>query len=51
MWVFDALGREVYQKSVSGERVSVPVGDLVPGLYFVVVRAGWKIWGGKFVKE
>jgi len=51
VWVFDALGREVYQKSVSGERVSVPVGDLAAGLYFVVVRAGGKIWGGKFVKE
>jgi len=50
VWVFDALGREVYRESASGERVSVPVGDWVPGLYFVVVRAGGEIWGGKFVK-
>ena len=51
VWVFDATGKQVLRESVSGERVSVPVGDLVPGLYFVVVRAGGKIWGGKFVKE
>jgi len=51
VWVFDALGREVYRESVFGERVSVPVGDLAAGLYFVVVRAGGEIWGGKFVKR
>ena len=51
VWVFDATGRQVLRESVSGERVSVPVGDLAAGLYFVVVRAGGKIWGGKFVKE
>jgi len=50
VWVFDALGRELLREQGSGERMSVPVGNLVPGLYFVVVRAGGEIWGGKFVK-
>jgi len=51
VWVFDAQGRELLREQGAGERVSVPVGDLAPGLYFVVVRAGGEIWGGKFVKE
>jgi len=50
VWVYDALGREVLRPGVSGEQASVSVGHLPAGLYFVSLRAGGKIWGGKFVK-
>ncbi|MDO8970559.1 MAG: T9SS type A sorting domain-containing protein, partial [Saprospiraceae bacterium] len=50
LWVHDAQGREVLRPVVSGERVSVSVEQLPAGLYFVSLRAGGKIWGGKFVK-
>ncbi|MDO8970327.1 MAG: T9SS type A sorting domain-containing protein, partial [Saprospiraceae bacterium] len=50
LWVHDAQGREVLRPVVSGERVSLSVEHLPAGLYFVSLRAGGKIWGGKFVK-
>jgi hypothetical protein len=50
LWVHDAQGREVLRPVVSGERASVSVEHLPVGLYFVSLRAGGKIWGGKFVK-
>ena len=51
VWVHDAQGREVLRPLASGERISVSVEQLPAGLYFVSLRAGGKIWGGKFVKE
>jgi len=50
VWVYDALGREVLRPGVSGEQASVSVEHLPAGLYFVSLRAGGKIWAGKFVK-
>lgn len=51
VWIIDAAGRTIIRSEVTGGvRTSVPVGDWVPGLYFVVVRAGGESWGGKFVK-
>ncbi len=51
IWIYDAMGREVLRPGVFGARVSVSVGDLPAGMYFVSLRAGGKIWSGKFVKE
>ncbi len=51
VWIFDATGRKVLRRQVSGARVSVSVGELPEGLYFVSVRAEGRVWSGKFVKQ
>jgi hypothetical protein len=51
IWVFDAQGNEVLRPNGSGERMSISVGHLPAGLYYVSLRAGGKLWGGRFVKE
>ncbi|MDO8368766.1 MAG: T9SS type A sorting domain-containing protein [Saprospiraceae bacterium] len=51
VWVYDAQGREVLRPNVSGDQASVSVAHLPAGLYYVALRAGGKIWGGRFVKE
>ena len=51
IWVYDAMGREVLRPNGSGERMSISVGHLPAGLYYVSLRAGGKLWGGRFVKE
>lgn len=50
VWVYDAMGREVLRPKVSGERVSVSLGHLPAGLYFVSLRADGVVWGGRFWK-
>ncbi|MBC7776733.1 MAG: T9SS type A sorting domain-containing protein [Phycisphaerae bacterium] len=50
--VFDAVGRTVIRSEERGvARTSVVVKHLPAGVYFVLVRAGGKVWSGKFVKE
>ena len=51
VWIYDATGREVLRRGVSGSRASVSVGELPEGLYFVSVRAGGRVWSGKFIRE
>jgi Secretion system C-terminal sorting domain len=51
IWIYDATGRVVLRPGVFGARVSVSVGDLPAGMYFFSLRAGGKIWSGKFVKQ
>jgi hypothetical protein len=50
IWVYDAMGREVLRPNGSGVRMSISVGHLPAGLYYVSLRAGGKLWGGKFGK-
>lgn len=48
--IFDATGREITAPVVSEGQVCVSVRHLPPGLYFLSLRSGGKVWSGKFVK-
>jgi len=48
--IFDATGRELSAPVVSEGQVCVSVRHLPPGLYFLSLRSGGKVWSGKFVK-
>lgn len=51
--IFDATGRETSHlvPAASEGQVSVDIRHLPPGLYYLSLRSGGKVWYGKFVKE
>lgn len=49
--VLDVRGLEVLQSTVSKEQGFVDIRQLKPGLYFIALQAGGKMWSGKFVKH
>jgi len=52
VWIMDATGRVMIQQEVIFKDHGVPIDVrlLPPGLYYFSLRAGGKVWGGKFVK-
>ena len=51
--LFDALGRKMSSGNVvaSEGRLTLPIGHLSPGLYYLRLRERGRIWSGRFVKE
>lgn len=49
--VLDALGRQVLNAAGSGSRITLPVGELNPGLYLVQVSADGRVFQSRFTRQ